>query len=206
MAYENQASNPRRVLGFGVVVLMHVGLVYALANGLAQSVVEIIKGPMETKLIEEIKPEDEKPPPPPPKFMAPPPPQIIMPELQIEAPPAEVATNAITTGPKQAPKAEAAPAATVPPRSNPRRPVTQPEYPPTSKRLGEAGTVVMLLTVNEEGKVTDAKIDQSSGFERLDEAAVKEALRAWKLLPGTVGGKPVTMQYRFRVTFKITDN
>ena len=94
----------------------------------------------------------------------------------------------------------------VPPRSNPRRPVTQPEYPPTSKRLGEAGTVIMLLTVNEEGKVTEAKIDTSSGFERLDEAALKEALRTWRLLPGTQGGKPVTMQYKFKVVFKIENN
>jgi protein TonB len=112
-------------------------------------------------------------------------------------------SSAISANAKRA--APAAPPATVPPRSNPRRPVTQPDYPPTSKRLGEAGTVVMLLTVDESGKVIEAKVDKSSGFERLDQAAINEALRAWRLLPGTVGGKPVTMQYKFAVTFKITD-
>lgn len=94
-------------------------------------------------------------------------------------------------------------AATIPPRSNPRRPVSQPAYPPASKRLGEAGTVVMLLTVDEDGKVLDAKLDKSSGFVRLDEAAMKEALQTWRLLPGTVDGKPIKMQYKFAVTFKI---
>ena len=71
----------------------------------------------------------------------------------------------------------------VPPKVNPRRPPTQPEYPPTSKRLGEAGVVILLLTVTEDGKVSDAKVDTSSGFERLDEAAVKEALRSWRFVP-----------------------
>ena len=61
----------------------------------------------------------------------------------------------------------------------------------------------MLLTVDEDGKVLDAKLDKSSGFVRLDEAAMKEALQTWRLLPGTVDGKPIKMQYKFAVTFKI---
>ena len=64
----------------------------------------------------------------------------------------------------------------------------------------------MLLTVSEDGKVTEAKVDKSSGFERLDEAALKEALNRWRLMPGTINGKPQAMQYRFQVTFKLTDN
>ena len=72
-----------------------------------------------------------------------------------------------------------------------------------SKRLGEEGTVVLLLTVSGEGRVTEAKIDQSSGFERLDEAASKEAVRSWRFLPGTRNGKPETMQFRLKVTFSL---
>jgi len=91
----------------------------------------------------------------------------------------------------------------VPPRSNPRRPITQPEYPTMSRRLGEEGQVVLLLTVDEDGRVLEAVVDKSSGFERLDEAAVREATRRWRLIPGTINGKASTMQYRFAVTFKI---
>jgi protein TonB len=94
-------------------------------------------------------------------------------------------------------------AVVIPPRANPRRPVTQPYYPVRSRELGESGTVVMLLTVDAEGYVRDAEVDKSSGFERLDQAAIKEALRSWKLLPGTVNGKPTAMQRKFTITFKL---
>ena len=74
-----------------------------------------------------------------------------------------------------------------------------------SRRLGEEGAVILLLAVNEEGRVIEAKVDTTSGFERLDEAAVKEALRPrnWKFIPGTVNGKPASMSFKFRVVFKI---
>lgn len=200
-------SPARQLFGFSLVVLLHVVLIWAVKSGLANSIIELVNGPMETKIIEEKVAEKEAPPPPKVDFKPLPPPVAIPVDISVEAPPSETAPgidpNAVRKATTSAPTQNTA---TIPPRSNPRRPVTQPEYPPTSKRLGEAGTVIMLLTVNEEGKVTDAKIDTSSGFERLDEAALKEALRTWKLLPGTVGGKPVAMQYKFKVVFKITDN
>src|SRR5438309_1741339 len=86
-------NNNRRVIGFGIVVFVHVFVVYALASGLAKMVVEKIKGPMETRLIEEIKPETEEPPPPPPKFQAPPPVYVSMPEFAIQ----ETASNSAIT-------------------------------------------------------------------------------------------------------------
>jgi len=194
-------SGSRHAIGFGAVVILHVLIIWALKAGLATSLIEAIKGPMETKMIEEEKVEKVAPPPPPPKFEAPPPSAVIPVDIAVEAP-IESGDSSINT--KNTVKA-AAPPATVPPRSNPRRPVTQPEYPPTSKRLGEVGTVVMLLTVDESGKVIEAQVDKSSGYERLDQAALEEAKRNWRLLPGTVGGKPTTMKYKFAVTFKITD-
>lgn len=184
-----------------MVVVLHILIIWALKAGLATQLIDAIKGPMETKMIEEEKVEKEAPPPPPPKFQALPPAAVIPVDIAVEAP-TESADSSIST--KNVVKA-AAPPATVPPRSNPRHPVSQPEYPPTSKRLGEVGTVVMLLTVDETGKVTEAVVDRSSGYERLDQAAIEEALRNWRLLPGTVGGKPVAMKYKFAVVFKITD-
>ncbi len=195
------------MFGFGLVVLLHVALIWAVKSGLANSLVELVSGPMETKLIEEKIAEKEAPPPPKVDMKPLPPPVVIPVDIMVEAAPSNDAPSIDPNAQRRAAPAAAAKAdVIVPPRSNPRRPVTQPEYPPTSKRLGEAGVVVLQLTVNEEGKVVDGKIDTSSGFERLDEAALKEALRTWRLLPGTVNGKPVTATYKFRVVFKIENN
>lgn len=63
----------------------------------------------------------------------------------------------------------------------------QPVYPLISRKRKEQGTVTVLLEVSS-GKVSDAKVESSSGSPRLDESAVK-ALRAWQFsqdLTGTV--------------------
>lgn len=63
----------------------------------------------------------------------------------------------------------------------------QPVYPLISRKRKEQGTVTVLLEVTS-GKVSDAKVESSSGSPRLDESAVK-ALRAWRFsqdLTGTV--------------------
>ncbi len=190
----------RRAMGFAATAAFHILLVYGLVTGLARSVVEVIKGPIETKIIEEVKQEDKPPPPPPPKFDKPPPPFVPLPDISIttEAPPA---ATAITQGTPvvrpAAPPAAPTVAKTIKGRNY------QPEYPPSSKRAGEEGTVTLSIYVNEEGKVTEAKVEKSSGFEKLDEAAVKEALRSWKFTPATSGGKPIGVWQNINVRFKI---
>jgi protein TonB len=79
----------------------------------------------------------------------------------------------------------------------------QPDYPPTSRRLGEEGSVILQVLVGADGKVQEGKIKTSSGFSRLDEAALKHALRAWRFTPGTEDGAPVTVWHSVKVTFKI---
>ena len=201
--YMPPPPNYRRMIGFGAVVLAHVFVIYALASGLAMMLVDKIKGPMETRLIEEIVVDMEEPPPPPPKFQPPPPVYVSMPEFAIT----QAATSAITAT-KEPPKVAPPPPVRkviIPPRTNPRRPNTGAEeiYPTMSRRLGEEGTVVLLLTVDEQGRVTEATVQSSSGFERLDNAAAKEAVRRWRFLPGTIDGKVSAMQMPIRVIFKI---
>lgn len=194
-------KNSTRTMGFVVVVLLHAGAFYALQSGLAKSVLNTITGPIETRLIEEIAADDNELPPPPPKLEAPPPEFIPMPDISIDAPAPTNTISNVTAVKKPPPPPP--PPQVVPPRSNPRRPITQPDYPTMSRRLGEEGQVILLLTVDENGRVLEAKVDKSSGFERLDEAAVAEATRRWRLIPGTINGKASTMQYKFAVTFKI---
>ncbi|MEQ9449573.1 MAG: energy transducer TonB [Rhodospirillaceae bacterium] len=185
------------------MAILHVGAFYALQSGLAKSVVDAVTGPLETRLIEEMVTEADEPPPPPPELDAPPPEFIPMPDIAIDAPAPQQTISNVTAVKKPPPPPP--PPKVVPPRTNPRRPITQPEYPTMSRRLGEEGEVVLLLTVDESGRITEASVEESSGFERLDEAAVREALRRWRLIPGTVNGQPSTMQHRIRVTFQIED-
>lgn len=199
----------RRGLVFAVIILLHFGMFWLLNSGLSHQIIDVVLGPMETKMIEDAPPEDEPPPPPPPKIETPPP-FVPPPEIAIEIPADAPPTTAIqqttqvrpTTPPIAAPPT---PIARTAPRSDSRRPLTQPEYPPSSRRAGEAGTVILEVYVLENGRVGEARVKKSSGFPRLDEAAVREVKRSWRLVPGTENGKPVPMWGQFAVTFKLTD-
>ncbi len=91
MDFAQQQRNPsRHLFGVGGVVLLHVLIVYALVSGLARKVVEVVKGPIDVKVIEEVIKKPPPPPevvPPPPKMQAPPPPFIPPPEVVIANPP-----------------------------------------------------------------------------------------------------------------------
>src|SRR5208337_3652749 len=100
MDYAQQQRNPaKHLIGFSLVVLLHVVVVYALVNGLARKIVDVIKKPIETKIVEEHRPPPppEAPPPPPPKISVPPPPFIPPPEIQIAiAPPVQTTISQVT--------------------------------------------------------------------------------------------------------------
>ncbi|HET7204005.1 MAG TPA: energy transducer TonB, partial [Steroidobacteraceae bacterium] len=82
---------------------------------------------------------------------------------------------------------------------------TQPEYPPASRRAGETGTVQLKCYVQATGKCSEISVVKSSGFAKLDEAAVKEVQRNWKFVPAKEDGKPVAAWHTFAVTFRLTD-
>lgn len=92
-----------------------------------------------------------------------------------------------------------------PPKMDPAHPLTTPDqmYSDASKEAGEQGKVEMLLTLNHDGEVKKVALESSSGFDRLDSAAVTAAA-SWRFLPGTVDGTPTAVKIRFRVVFKPT--
>ncbi len=197
-------TNYRRLALFAFVMALHALLFWALQSGLAKTLVNKVLGPMETSLIEEEEPELEEPPPPPPKFQAPPPIFVDMPDVAITEAPVANTITATNEKPKVAPPPPRADVI-IPPKTNPRSPIAIPEYPTMSRRLGEEGSTVLLLTIDADGRVTASTVDASSGFERLDEAAVRESMRPrlWRFIPGTINGKAAAMQFKFRVVFKI---
>jgi protein TonB len=200
----------RRGFVFILIVGLHLGMYYVLNSGLSKHLVDVVLGPIETRMIEEAPKTDEPPPPPPPKIETPPP-FVPPPEVSIDVPVESNTSTAIQTVTNVRPTAPPPPVAQptqvvrTAPKSDTRRPLSQPEYPPSSRRAGEAGTVILEVYVLENGRVGEARVKQSSGFPRLDEAAVREVKRSWRLVPGTENGKPVPMWGQFAVTFKLTD-
>ncbi|MEZ5615606.1 MAG: TonB family protein [Rhodocyclaceae bacterium] len=65
-----------------------------------------------------------------------------------------------------------------------------PVYPPISRRLGEEGKVVLRVELDEQGRVSSARVSTASGFSRLDAAALA-AVKAWRCTPARRDGQPV---------------
>lgn len=77
-----------------------------------------------------------------------------------------------------------------------------PRYPVESRRKREAGTVTLLVVVGEDGRVEAISISQSSGFERLDRAALSAA-RRWRWSPTMIAGQAVRMSGLVRIPFEL---
>jgi TonB family protein len=93
--------------------------------------------------------------------------------------------------------------ASLPVRLNPNAPITQPSYPAESKRLDEQGTVILTLVVRADGRVASAEVETSSGFSRLDEAAISHAVSNWRFLPATENDTPISKQHTLAVKFQM---
>lgn len=76
-----------------------------------------------------------------------------------------------------------------------------PEYPESKKGSGEAATVVLTLTIDSEGRVTNAAV-QTSGGETFDEAAVVAARRL-EFKPAQKEGRAVASRIPFRFDFAV---
>lgn len=64
-----------------------------------------------------------------------------------------------------------------------------PRYPLASRRLGQQGRVTLRVELDETGAVAAAAVSSSSGYPKLDEAALA-AVTAWKCAPVTRDGAP----------------
>lgn len=203
--YGEQTTGSRRSLGFGLVVLLHAGLIYGLANGLGESVVKAVAPPIVLDLIEDTVTPPEPPPPPPPPAMEPPPQAYVpAPEIMIDLPPPPAQSTAISNTQSDV-KASPPPQTSDTPSLDPAHPNRKPQYPAASYRLGEEGNVTLLLYVDASGAVTDAKVDKSSGYPRLDKAAVEHALKAWRFRPVMVAGKPAGVWFRYVVKWRLDE-
>lgn len=81
--------------------------------------------------------------------------------------------------------------------------ITQgPDYPVRSRMFKEQGKVGLNLSLTENGTVSEAVIEHSSGYQRLDDAAVRFMKDRWHYKPA---GKelPMPKTVQAEVTFKL---
>jgi protein TonB len=212
MDFSQPQQSSRRLVGFGFVVLLHVLIAYALVTGLARKVVEVVKGPIEVKVIEEIIKKPPPPPevlPPPPKVAAPPPPFIPPPEINITPPPTVAPT--ITAVTPEAPPGPQAPVIAKPVESAPPAPAIRSAsvectnyrevigsivYPREALLEGLEGSVTIEFTVSATGQIRDPVIRNSTNriFNRASLATVGRLV---------CPGKGTDIRVQIPVDFKI---
>jgi protein TonB len=153
-----------------------------------------------------LDPEPPAPPPPPPEPPKPmpqlAPPDVVVPKVEVDvAPPPTPSPVQATTEPDPSPfpaaPAETAPQATAAPSANPGQMRTAvfadangcalPDYPAAAARRGDSGTTTLALLVGPDGRVSSARVEQSSGSRDLDRAAIN-ALSLCKFRPATNNG------------------
>jgi periplasmic protein TonB len=84
---------------------------------------------------------------------------------------------------------------------DPKEPCPRPDYPRASLANEEQGATTISLLVGVDGKVTDSRIDKSSGFKNLDKATLK--LAQCKFKPVLKDGKPdptwISLEYDWKL-------
>jgi len=199
---------------FGAVAVagaLHVALVYALMNGMASQIAEVVWTPTQVKLVEAPPPPPPPPPPPlpSPPLVAPAPLYVPPPAVRIDtpppAPPMTVTTKAppisdpppVLPVPPASPRPTPAPVALVLPAPPPHYQARaaaldvarcdRPAYPATALRQQVSGTTRIRFRVDAAGRVQQSELLRPSGVDlahrALDRAAI-DALSRCAFKPG----------------------
>ena len=76
----------------------------------------------------------------------------------------------------------------------------KPAYPRVSHRLNEQGQVVIRVFVAADGSAQQGEVKTTSGYDRLDQEALRTVLR-WRFVPGQRFGTPEAMWFNVPVNF-----
>ena len=187
---------------FMIVAAIHV---LAIAALLGMGVVKVAKAPQKHLTVFAVSPPAPPPEPAPQPEIEPQPlvreaqPTVVKPMIElpskspmvIDAAPVQSAV-AVKVDAPPAPKAPPAPPAPVTPPDFSAAQLNNPgpTYPYAARRAREQGTVMLKVLVTPEGRAGDIEINESSGFDRLDKAAI-QTVRKWRFVPAKQAGKPV---------------
>jgi periplasmic protein TonB len=191
---------------------LHLAVIWALLNALQlHNVTSLRPNDMVVHVIDQHAPPPKAPPPPEVealkfKFTEPPPQPLVVettepaPEITLDdrRPPMFRPTD---LGGSAEPEAVITAAAV-----DPHHPLTQPPYPMSSTRSAEEGALLLDILVGADGHVRDAKVSRSSGFERLDQAALGEAKQHWRLRPATRNGVGFEQWITLKVVFRLENH
>lgn len=195
----------RRIIGALVAASVQLGFITVMLKGLDIGKAIDLPPPSTTRVIE---------PPP----VTPPPPKTWNIDTFRPSPATFVAKEPLIAIEQAQPVSEGMTTATTPPggetgdsganrlyaaKVDPAHPLKQPAYPPQSRRLGEEGRVELLVYVLADGRVGEARIANGSGYNRLDEAALREATRSWRFVPQQVGSNAVASWQSVAITFRL---
>ena len=200
--YTTRTHPATRTSVAAVVIAGHAAVIYALAVTMGVVEAPPIIEPIKAVIIDTPPPEPE-PYVPPETPAAPQQPvvEVPMPEIPpVIAPPAASITvppvaEVPSTEPSTAPAIMETKSLSVTRR-------IEPVYPPASRRLDEQGVVRLRVLVDERGRPREVQIAQSSGFDRLDQAAVT-AVRRWQFSPAMQESRAVTAWTRVNVMFQL---
>lgn len=78
----------------------------------------------------------------------------------------------------------------------------KPRYPMIARKRGYEGSVLLRVWVLESGTVGKVELEKSSGYEMLDEAALK-AVENWVFIPGEKNGQPVRSWVTVPIKFQL---
>lgn len=201
-------KHPLGALGRMVFVVgMHAALLLVLARSFNLIPTTTFDGGQVVQIDEPAPPEEAPPPLDPEVRYENRDVVLVPPEAPVTAESDPEQTIAPPTGPEVVGEGTGGSAVVVPHivsvRPDPRYPLTQPIYPPTEQRLGNQGSVDIEIYVLPNGRVADARVLRSSGFERMDQSALDEARRRWRMLPATRNGEPIAQWHSLRVVFKL---
>jgi protein TonB len=79
--------------------------------------------------------------------------------------------------------------------------MTEPDYTDEARQAHIQGTVVLDVIVRADGTGKVNKVELGLGY-GLDEKAI-EVFEKWRFEPGTIDGKPVTVQFQVVVNFHL---
>jgi len=77
-----------------------------------------------------------------------------------------------------------------------------PKYPKAALMNEEQGTVVVGFLVGADGKITDSRVEKSSGSKTLDKATIAAFIQC-KCKPGTKDGKPDALWMKLEFVWKL---
>ncbi len=80
----------------------------------------------------------------------------------------------------------------------------KPTYPPMSRRRGETGTAYVHFIIGVTGKIESVQLQKSSGYPRLDEAAL-DATRASTCPPYIENGQAIRAAHTLPFNFTLDD-